>query len=166
MSLMAIVALIVAGVLFVIAEIFVPGGFVGGIGVVLLIAGIICGFIEDPTLGLGLLLGSLVFGCFALWFWIKFMSYSPFGKKIIHQGDAGTWHSFDGAQSGLAGKQGIAKTPLHPGGIATIDGKRVDVVTRGERVAAGASIRVLKVEGNRVVVAEAAQDEAEPEAST
>lgn len=155
MDIVAVIALVIAGVIFIIGEVFIPGGFVGGIGLVLLLAGIVGGFLNDPTLGLGLLVGSLIFGVIGFWGWVKFMNYSPFGKKVIHQSDAGNWHSFDGQQAGLAGKEGVAKSPLHPGGIATIDGRRVDVVTRGERLDAGTPVRVIKVEGNRVVVTKA-----------
>ncbi len=52
----------------------------------------------------------------------------------------------------LLGKEGSTKSDLHPGGIAVIDGRRVDVVTEGGMIAKGQSIRVIEVEGNRVVV--------------
>ena len=39
-----------------------------------------------------------------------------------------------------------------PAGFAEIGGQRVDVVTRGENIEAGAVVKVLEVEGNRVVV--------------
>ncbi len=38
--------------------------------------------------------------------------------------------------------------------FAEIEGRRVDVVTRGEMISAGSTVRVLDVESNRVVVAE------------
>ena len=43
-------------------------------------------------------------------------------------------------------------TPLHPTGIALIQNRRVDVVTRGEMLEQGQKIKVVKVEGNRIVV--------------
>ncbi|MFO7821171.1 MAG: NfeD family protein [Lentisphaeria bacterium] len=152
MDIAAVIALISAGVVLIIGEIFLPGGLIGGIGLLFLLAGIIGAFFADPTLGLALSVGSLFFGIIAFWGWVKFMNSSPFGRKMIHQDDTATWHSFDDRQADLKGKEGVAKSPLHPGGIATIDGKRVDVVTRGERITAGAPVKVIKVEGNRVVV--------------
>ena len=41
---------------------------------------------------------------------------------------------------------------LRPAGFAEIGGRRVDVVTRGENIESGAAVKVLEVEGNRVVV--------------
>lgn len=53
----------------------------------------------------------------------------------------------------LPGTEGKAVTPLRPTGVALIDGKRMDVLTNGEPVDRDAAIRVVSVEGNRVVVA-------------
>jgi membrane-bound serine protease (ClpP class) len=52
----------------------------------------------------------------------------------------------------LVGKQGIALTPLRPAGSAQIEGQRVDVVTEGDFIEKGSSIKVVKVEGWRVIV--------------
>jgi membrane-bound serine protease (ClpP class) len=52
----------------------------------------------------------------------------------------------------LIGKQGVSSTPLHPAGIAEFQGERVDVVSEGELIDAGVAVKVVKVDGNRVVV--------------
>jgi membrane-bound serine protease (ClpP class) len=150
----AIIALVVIGVLLVLAEVFVPGGFVGTIGMIVLVTGVVAGFFVSPGLGLGLLLGSLVFGLIAFWLWMKFLPHSPFGKHIMLQSDAADWDGFDARQSELLDQEGSTHTPLHPSGIATINGKRVDVVTRGEMIAANCKIKVIEVSGNRIVVAQ------------
>ena len=45
------------------------------------------------------------------------------------------------------------ESALRPTGIARIDGRRVDVVTRGEQLEPGTRVRVVEVSGNRLVVA-------------
>ena len=55
-------------------------------------------------------------------------------------------------RSDLRGHAGTAASYLRPAGIATIDGRRVDVLTEGEFIAAGTPIRVVRVEGARVFV--------------
>jgi membrane-bound serine protease (ClpP class) len=50
------------------------------------------------------------------------------------------------------GAQGNAATDLRPAGIAVIDGKRVDVVTRGEYIEKNAAIIVTAVTGNQIIV--------------
>ena len=54
--------------------------------------------------------------------------------------------------SSLAGKEGVALSTLRPAGTAIIEGDRVDVVTEGEFIEKDTPIRVLGVEGTRVIV--------------
>lgn len=59
----------------------------------------------------------------------------------------------DSGAMAMVGRTGLTTTPLRPAGVVEIDGQRLDVVTEGEFVAAGTAVRVLYVQGNRVVVA-------------
>ncbi len=52
----------------------------------------------------------------------------------------------------LLGVTGVAHSDLRPGGIAEIDGERIDVVTEGGYVTAGTTIVVIKDEGYRRIV--------------
>ena len=55
-------------------------------------------------------------------------------------------------QSSLLGKEGEAFTVLRPSGKARIDGETVDVVSAGRYLQPGDPVRVVHVEGARVVV--------------
>ena len=50
------------------------------------------------------------------------------------------------------GTQGNAVTDLRPAGIAVINGKRVDVVTRGEYLEKDSAIIVTAATGNQIIV--------------
>ncbi|MBL7224174.1 MAG: hypothetical protein ISS72_09995 [Candidatus Brocadiae bacterium] len=52
----------------------------------------------------------------------------------------------------LVGSEGVAHTGLRPVGVVLVAGRRVDCVTEGAMIDAGARVRIVKVEGNRVVV--------------
>lgn len=52
----------------------------------------------------------------------------------------------------LRGATGVAETPLRPAGKGRFNGQLVDVVTEGDWIEQGASIRITLVEGSRVVV--------------
>lgn len=54
------------------------------------------------------------------------------------------------------GQTGTATTALRPAGTASIAGRRVDVVSEGEYIAGGSPIRIVQIEGNRIVVRSAA----------
>jgi membrane-bound serine protease (ClpP class) len=51
-----------------------------------------------------------------------------------------------------AGDTGVAATTLRPAGKATFRGDSYDVVTSGDFIKEGASVRVVSVDGMRVVV--------------
>ena len=67
---------------------------------------------------------------------------------------------------GLVFTLGVALSALRPAGFARIDGKKVDVVTRGDMLPAGCPIVVLEVGGNRVVVGRAPVDDARTDGAT
>jgi membrane-bound serine protease (ClpP class) len=52
-------------------------------------------------------------------------------------------------------KSGIAVSDLRPSGIARIEGRRLDVITHGDYIEKGATVTVISVEGNQVIVAAA-----------
>ena len=51
-----------------------------------------------------------------------------------------------------SGTRGSALTPLRPAGIASFEGRRVDVVSQGQFLPAGQALEVVRDEGHRVVV--------------
>ena len=66
-------------------------------------------------------------------------------------------HTSKGTEAGiedLIGSTGTTCSDLHPSGFAIIEGRRVDVISQGEVISKDAQIRVVDVEGNRVIVEE------------
>ncbi len=55
-------------------------------------------------------------------------------------------------QNELLGMTGKTLSQLRPGGIALFGGKRIDVVTEGDFIEVGETVKVTRVEGMRVVV--------------
>ena len=55
-------------------------------------------------------------------------------------------------QSELLGKEGVAEMNLRPAGRALFGDDRVNVITRGEFIEKGASVRVIETSGSRIVV--------------
>ena len=67
----------------------------------------------------------------------------------------------DRRDEGLLGSEGTVLSQLRPAGVARLADRRVDVVSRGEWIEAGALVRVIELQGNRVVVARASESAAE-----
>ena len=57
-----------------------------------------------------------------------------------------------GEYQNLLGAIGQALTDLRPAGLAQFGERRVDVVSRGDYITKGTSVRIVEIEGNRVVV--------------
>jgi membrane-bound serine protease (ClpP class) len=86
---------------------------------------------------------------------LRFMPRTPFGRRLILQGDLGSGHEFGSApESDLRwlGKRGRTTSPLRPAGFADIEGERVDVVSEGALIEPGTAVEVVRVDGNRIVV--------------
>ena len=60
------------------------------------------------------------------------------------------------------GKTGVAVTPLRPTGVAEIEGERIEVVTEGDFISAGSSIKVVAMDRRKYFVR--LTNEAEPSA--
>jgi membrane-bound serine protease (ClpP class) len=58
------------------------------------------------------------------------------------------------AMAAFLGGEGRSLTALHPGGIAAIAGKRMDVVSRGEYIEKDKDLVVVAVTGNQIIVRE------------
>ena len=146
--------LLVAGIGFLIGEIFHPGfGLPGVLGLVCLGLDIL---ISAQTLAQGLLMTAIAAVIVLVIFLIgaSLISRGKLPKKLVLSDENGSVEGFvsgdgDGAAPGQTGR---AVTVLRPAGIAEIGGKRLDVVTRGEFIPEGAALRVESVEGSRIVV--------------
>ncbi len=150
-----IIFLLVIGLLMVCVEIFIPGGIVGTLGGFCLLGSIVMAFTErGATFGFYWTAGVIVITLLGLYLSIKALPRSPAGKRLLlGASEAG----FSAAEEGMAswvGKRGQAITTLRPAGMIEVEGKRVDVVTGGEYIKKGTPVRVIRVDGNRVVVGE------------
>lgn len=149
---MAIITLFVVGAVLMFLETLLPGMITGIVGFLCWVAAVIFGYREygAPTGNLiliGVLLGMVV----GIFFWLKFFPQSRIAGLFISQRTVG---ELGVEKSELLQLTGVAISQLRPSGTAFINGKRVDVVTEGALIERGASIRVVAVEGIRVVVRE------------
>jgi membrane-bound serine protease (ClpP class) len=159
-----------AGLLLLALEIFViPGfGIAGALGILGILAGLVLAMIgQGNTTELVMLVAarvmfSLLAALLASLLLLRFMTHSRIGRRLILDTGLGAAQGYASAPESdhyLLGRRGVTATPLHPAGIALIDGKRVDVVSNGLLIEAGQPIVVDKVDGNRVVVVSAPENE-------
>lgn len=155
MELLIPIALILVGLALVAVEVTLVPGFnvVGVLGVVGTAVGVVYAFIEfGPAGGLGTLAATVLAAgglFYLLWesgAWDRFI----LSDSLRRDADADDVEHDSRAK--MLGKRGTALTPLRPGGVADIEGARVDVETEGAFVAAGSRVRVVAMDRRRFIV--------------
>lgn len=158
------ILLFVIGLGLLLAEIFiVPGfGITGISGIILIFASIFLAmlgskpFIDMEAVSFAIiqLSGAMLFALIGMFFLVKYLPKSTAFNKLVLSESENAEKGFVSYPSDkdLVNKEGIAFTTLRPGGTAEIDGRRIDVVADSEFIQQGTKIKVLRVEGIKVVV--------------
>lgn len=146
-----LITLLLVGTLLIGAEIYIPGAVAGTLGGVALFAAVIVAFNISATCGFYVLFGVFILAALTTYAWIRLFPKSGIGKKMTLSVDGKDFKS-TGFHQALLDKQGVTHSELRPAGYAMIEGKRIDVVSEGGIVDSNTPIRVIKVEGTRVVV--------------
>ena len=149
-----IILLFGLGLALVVAEIFIPSGGLLGLLVAISILGALGkAFLLDASTGIALLAATAVLVPIIMTFGIRMFPHTPMGRRLTMRGFSfKDGEGTDRRDLGLAGRHGVVESTLRPAGIARIDGRRVDVVSRGEQLDVGAAVEVVEVSGNRVIV--------------
>ena len=150
------VSLLAAGLLLVIAEVFIPGGVAGVLGGLALLAAMGIGVVAfPPPWGFLSAISIVVFGGIALLLWVQLFPRTRAGKRITLRTDGASQKSAPPPPDSLLGAPGEAVTALRPAGIALIDGRRHDVLADGgEWIPAGSPLRVCAIRDAHLIVRE------------
>jgi membrane-bound serine protease (ClpP class) len=138
-----VLGLYFAGLGLIVAEMFMPGLVMGLLGLGAMGVSVVFGFKHHWAVGTGQVVAALVVVPLAF-----YAATKRLGLRTSLEGSV----SFAQDWAAYVGKEGEAWTELRPAGMVMIEGKRIDVVTAGELVEKGKRVRVVKVEGNRIVV--------------
>lgn len=145
-----IITLLILGAVLMFLETLLPGLIAGVIGFLCLMAAVMLGYrdfgFQAGNIILGIVLVGLILG---LWCWLKFFPESRMAQKFVSQGSVG---NLGVEKPELLHGTGVALTQLRPSGVANINGHRVDVVTEGGLIERGVAVKVVAVEGSRIVV--------------
>ena len=110
----------------------------------------------DVAQALAVLAASLVITAAVVFAWLRHLPSSGRFKGLLLRGGMPSSDGYVSAPATeLVGRDGVALTDLRPAGTAQIGSERVDVVTEGEYVAQGTTVRVIRSEGYRHVVRQA-----------
>ena len=157
-------ALFVAGLGLIGFEVLFPGHLLSGIaGILLIMAALMMAMIEKfpgspvwpgwPQLEIPMVkvLGSFVGSVVVMIILGRYLPKSPWFQKM--ELVAATTHSAStGEATALLGATGVAETNLRPSGTGRFGERLVDVVTEGDLIERGAKIKIMQVQGARVMV--------------
>jgi membrane-bound ClpP family serine protease len=122
-----------------------------------LIGGIVVGFRAGPVWGVTLMIAVVVLVPVMVVMLLKTMPNTRWGKRLIPESPKLQDVSGTGTEQNLSllvGKEGRTLSMCRPAGTAEFDGKRYAVVSEDIVIAADRPVKVMGVEGNRIVVRE------------
>jgi len=175
------IAVLIAGIVLLLAEIFVIPGFgvAGILGIACIVIGLFGMFVrnapgeipwpqnpvswQDTTDGLFAVAVGFVLFLVAAVVLTKYLDRIPFLRRLVLKPvaakDAKGGAIFEGLAVFSVGQCGTAISVLRPAGKAIFGEHLADVVTHGEFIVKDTPVRILEVEGNRIVVGAEQQDQ-------
>ncbi len=151
-----VIVLFFLGLILLILEAFViPGfGFAGILGLISMGGSIILSYASSGQ-GLASLGISLAWSLFLVSLAFQYLRRSQFLNRIILKTTAESEQGYSAVPvyQQCLGKTGIVVHPLRPAGVMELEnGQRLDVVSEGAFIPIGQRVKVIEVEGRRILV--------------
>ncbi len=157
------ILLFIVGLGLLLVEFFVIPGFgvVGIMGIICIVASLFLSLIgrftvvSDFVSAIKILAISFIVSFAVIMVLIrKLPRFTPFQHLILNTSESGAegYRSSPDTYESLLGKEGVSVTMLRPSGTALIDGSKYSVVTEGGYIQKNSRIKVIRVEGYRIVV--------------
>lgn len=150
------ILLLTAGIIFIVLEFFIMSGLMGILGVIAIVISLFMAGYNVTQMAMSISIAAIVsiLALIILFKWIG--TKRGILKRVILRDRTSSelgYSSFDD-HSEYLGQEGITETPLRPSGIMSLSDKRLDVVTEGAYIEKGKKVKIIQVEGMRIVVRE------------
>lgn len=145
---------LIIGLVFVIIEMFHPGfGAPGIIGGIFLAIGIIL-YAKSLLQALIMVIAILAILGVALTLVLQSAAKGHLARHLVLYDSLDRDDRFSASEDleYFLGSEGTALTVLRPSGTADFNGVRLDVVSEGEFIAKDTPVKIVKIEGHRIVV--------------
>ncbi len=143
--------LMVLMVAFIVLEFITPSmGLLSVLAFAALAGSIVAAYRVSNHYGLAIAVLDLLLAPTAVAIGLRYLRSSRIA--VTSEVSAGAQDELARRYAALVGKNGTAVTPLRPAGTARIGDDKYDVITEGMHVDPGSPIRVVRVEGDKIVV--------------
>jgi membrane-bound serine protease (ClpP class) len=164
------IGLLVLFFLLLVGEFFIPSaGLLGTAAAAAGVASIIIGFMHNVAAGFSMLVIIAVVTPVVMWAMVRYWPHTPIGRLILNR-QPGQLHEpvesrtpSGERRKDLVGRIGTAKTDLLPSGLVLLDGRRLDAVSDGSPIDAGAAVVVTSAVAGKLRVRLAGPRDLEPE---
>src|SRR5699024_8262749 len=154
------ITLLVIGIILLVLELFVPGGILGIIGASSIVVSLFIAGYDLSHMAISIIIAFFVAVVTFIVLYRSAGKERGFFKKIIFRdrttGDEGYVSAI--TRTDLIGQFGEITIPLRSAGTMILNDERIDVVTEGKYSDTHKRVRVVFVEGMRVVVREIKED--------
>jgi membrane-bound serine protease (ClpP class) len=151
------ILLLALGLGLALLEVFFPtAGILAFFSGSALLGAVLLGFRSGPAVGLTVT-AAVVLGVPGLIaFGLRWWPHTYVGRQVLLDAPRAEDVLPDEAQrrqlKGLVGRLGRAKCRMLPSGVVTVDGQTLDATSEGMVIEAGQTVRIIKIESNRLVV--------------
>lgn len=153
--------LLLVGLICIVLEIFVPSGILGIIGGGAILGALVVSGADMGHMAFSIGIAILVAIILAIVLFRKIDVNRGIFRYLVLQDSTSTEKGYVSNENrlDLIGKEGRTLTFLRPAGTAVFGNERYDVVTEGSFIDRDKKIKIVKVEGTRIVVREVKDDE-------
>lgn len=150
------IVLFVVGIVLIILEFFVPGGIVGILGLLAITGSLFLATDNIVHMGVSILTSIGIAIATSIIMAKVLGKRMKIFRKIVLRDSTSTESGYvsNKNRTELIGLEGIAITPLRPSGTVLIEDERIDVVSEGSFIQKDKKVKIIKVEGSRIVVRE------------
>ncbi|MBT2569096.1 nodulation protein NfeD [Planococcus sp. ISL-110] len=157
------IILLVIGFGLLVAEFIIPGGVAGFLGIAAILGSILLAGGDLKSTAIAVLI-AMIAATVGMVIVVKFFGKRlDLFKRIILTDATDTEHGYVSTTNRpeLVGKIAYTVTALRPSGTIRLDDERIDAVSEGRFIDSGKDVKIIKVEGSRIVVRELEKQEEE-----
>ena len=152
-----IILLFAVGITLLTLEVIIPGGILGAIGGICILASCVVSFNEFGSMG-GMISTVIIFALTGIIIWLEFKIVSKTGirkRAFLDKSVDSVSAAYDDEAKELIGSSAEAMTTLSPSGYITIEGKRYEAFCQSGLIEAGTALKVVGADSFRLIVATA-----------